>query len=318
MKKYGVSEMVAKLKMEGLIFSQFSLEHEGEYDVDDADWNYKDVPHLHHVHELAESIPAVIGDDLVATINLQKILGLRIPLALVNFEAEAKRQIYFTTWFFHVLIIETVYEATCSGRTKVTTTYSMGCPPLLALTFPVLRWLLKRNYQNLMGADIPMRLRRGELRKWGYRFFRDTPTYSFRKTTDITRANVITDGALAEGGVYVIDVSSETQGIAQWFVGRDDHLGLRVVRDGDSLLLYPRMCPHEGASLDQQECIDRHVKCPWHGRIFKAHGQFSLGEAGSQSVQGAGFRASYDHGRLVISVVGHRDSQNCVERAGAI
>ena len=50
---------------------------------------------------------------------------------------------------------------------------------------------------------------------------------------------------------------------------RSDHWGLRLrVADG-ALQIYPRMCPHEGACLDEQPVERSTVKCPWHGRLLR-------------------------------------------------
>jgi nitrite reductase/ring-hydroxylating ferredoxin subunit len=49
-------------------------------------------------------------------------------------------------------------------------------------------------------------------------------------------------------------------------VGRSDHLGLKLRRVGDTLVAFPRMCPHEGADLDPIPLTEDCLTCPWHGR----------------------------------------------------
>ena len=87
MLKYTAAELMRQLEREGLGFRTFSLVHEGNYTVEDADWNYKDVPHLHHIHALVEAHPAAVDDKFIATMNLQKVLGLRLPLTVFNYES---------------------------------------------------------------------------------------------------------------------------------------------------------------------------------------------------------------------------------------
>jgi hypothetical protein len=283
-KKYTKDQIVARLRAEGgLAFSEFTLVHEGDYDVADADWNYKDVPHLHHVHELAEAIPTVVGDDLIATINLQKAVGFWFPLSLMNFDSGEHSQTYYTTWFFYVLIIQTVYESIGSNRTRVSTTYTVGSPPLLRWTFPLIRRVLTKNYENLMSTDIPMRLRKGQLRSWGYHFHMDGAKYSFVKTMDITKPNVIPPLTTAPHPPYRVVIDDVLPRDGEHLIGRDDHLGLRLVRSGNALVVYPRMCPHEGASLDRQPCDSGRIRCPWHGRIFEPAGCFDLSFAAEQA-----------------------------------
>ena len=56
---------------------------------------------------------------------------------------------------------------------------------------------------------------------------------------------------------------------ADLFVTRSDHWGLRLRVEGAALQVYPRMCPHEGACLDEQPVERSLVKCPWHGRMLR-------------------------------------------------
>jgi phenylpropionate dioxygenase-like ring-hydroxylating dioxygenase large terminal subunit len=50
-------------------------------------------------------------------------------------------------------------------------------------------------------------------------------------------------------------------------IGRSDHYGLQLWRRGDAIEIFPRLCPHEGACLDQKTArADRSISCPWHGR----------------------------------------------------
>ena len=60
-------QLIVQLTGQGLYFSSFSMEHEGHYAVADAEWNYKDVPHLHSVHELVETVIANVGRREIST-----------------------------------------------------------------------------------------------------------------------------------------------------------------------------------------------------------------------------------------------------------
>lgn len=292
MKKYSKDQIVQRLQKEGLHFAEFTLSHEGIYEVDDADWNYKDVPHLHFVHELAEAIPTVVGDDLITSVNMQKVLWFRFPFSLTNFESGLNSQTYYTTWLFFVLLIHTRYESTGNNRTRVDTTYSVGSPWWLKWTFPIIRWILKRNYDNLMSTDIPMRLRRGELRGWGYRFLKEGEKHSFEKTMDITKTNVLPPAGLTSPTGYRLSISEVLPADGDHFLGRDDHLGLRIARRANKIMLFPRMCSHEGASLDRYKCSgpkepvkDDRLVCPWHGRVFRPLASIDLNSTSPVAVQ---------------------------------
>lgn len=274
--------------------------HEGNYAVDDADWNYKDVPHLHYVHELAEAIPAVVGDDLIATINMQKVLFFRFPFALFNFESGPNTQTYYTTWLWYVLIIETSYQSLGECKTRVNTTYSIGCPPLLKWTFPILKWVLKRNYDNLMSTDIPMRERRGQLRSWGYTFHKDDERYSFEKTIDISQPNVISPDSEITLKDHTISLTQNLAANGQMLVGRDDDWGFRIVRNENILNFFPRLCPHEGASLDASSCQNNKVRCTWHGREFEPLAKLDLNGPTTQGIKIGARQIKLSDGILTI------------------
>jgi len=51
-----------QLAQEAVQFKSFTLTSEGRYSALDADWNYKDIPHLTMVHDLVDAYPTVIND----------------------------------------------------------------------------------------------------------------------------------------------------------------------------------------------------------------------------------------------------------------
>ena len=277
------AQLIERLKIENFIFSDFSMVHEGDYSVSDADWNYKDIPHLHYVHRLAEAAPAYADDDKIASIVVQKIPGFVIPLSVFIMENTPTSQLYYTTSFFYVLIIESVYVALGQNRTQVTMTYHIGAPKLLKWTFPALRWLIKRNYRDLMSTDIPMRERRGQLRNWGYGFKKSSPTYSYAKSVNIKPDNVVlpNEPNLPKHAID-INIAETLPNDGEFFWGREDAWGLRLVRSGSTLRVFSRMCHHEGAGLDTQPCVDHQIRCPWHGRLSLPIATFDLSKQDKQ------------------------------------
>ena len=267
MLRYSQEEIVKGLEKQGLKFSFLEVSSDGDFLPSDAEWNYKDVPHLNIVHDLVDATYASISDDSIATINLQKIFGFRFPLTVFNYESKPGRQTYFTSFLFYQLIIETWYEPLSPSRTRVNTRYAIGSLPFWQILTPILKWTLKRNYRSLMSSDIPMRARRGELRSWGYSFKGDRTPYSFLETLKIQLSNVIQPSKcdLPEEFSISLDELLEKKNIT---IGRADHLGLRLDYDAGEIRFFPRMCPHEGANLDKSECSQGQIRCPWHGRKF--------------------------------------------------
>lgn len=272
MKKLSRLEFVKKLEGEGLKFSELVLSTEGEFAADDSDWNYKDIPHLHHVHQLAEAYPALIGDDVICSINMQSILGIWFPVALVNYELAKYQQIYYTTLFFFALIIETNTNEYAPLKTRVTTTYSIGGPKWLFWAIPIIKHLIRVNFKDLMSTDVPMRDRRGVLRKLGYQFHKKGDRYSFIETVDVSGTNISLPAG--KSAVVECDYTALLALSNDVLVGDTGLLGFRLLRNGDEVTVFPRTCPHEGASVEKADCSSGAVRCPWHGRRLTAIAKF--------------------------------------------
>lgn len=301
MKKRNKDQIIKELVKEGLSFSEFSLVHEGEYTVADADWNYKDIPHLHYIHQLVEAAPTIIADDLITSINVQKILGIKIPLCVVNYQSGHNEQTYYTTCLFFALVIQTRYEELGPCKTRVITTYHIGTPKLLKWTVPFIKFLIKRNYKDLMSGDIPMRDRRGQLRKWGYSFYKPSQYYSFPFTAEIMRNNVIPPMLNPEQATKMtMTLSDILPRDGEYFAGRNDHWGVRLIRKNNQISIFRRLCPHEGASLDHSPCHNMQLKCPWHGRMHAPLATFSLDDPATQEAVAGDLHFMFVNNSLTI------------------
>lgn len=300
--KRNKEQLISQLKAQGLYFSSFSLDHQGKYAATDAEWNYKDVPHLHYVHELVEAIISYVDDHEIASINIQSVFGLKLPLGVFNYSFDGRTQIYYTTFLFFVLIVETTYDSVADNKTQVVTTYSVGSPRTLQWVFPVIRWVITRNYKNLMSTDIPMRTRRGQLRSWGYTFIRPPGGYGFEQTMNVACANVVSPKDPLSFPPVQLKVERDKILPNEWLIGRDDHLGLRVVRKEDHVLVFVRMCPHEGASLDLHACSKGKVTCPWHGRAFQPVAEFDLQRLDTQIASTEYHEMVFEGGTLTIKL----------------
>jgi len=291
-----------QLERDGLVFTSRTLVHRGIYAPQDADWNYKDIPHLKEVHKQVEGIPAVIEDHLICNYFLQRLGPFRMPLAVTNYAFSPNSQVYFTAAFVFALVIETSWSSANGVETEVSTTYRIGSSRMYRTLHPLVHYLLKRNYHVLMAADIPMRQQRGKLRQRGYSFAGDSGGYGFAGTLRLAEENVIAppiplDTKLIEHSVPSTDMQAE-QSV---FVGSDDFNGVRLVKIGDDLWAFPRICPHEGASLDECELSlsgEPHLRCPWHGR--KAVGKKV--DSGGQATIG-NCRVSHSSTEVVVSTL---------------
>jgi nitrite reductase/ring-hydroxylating ferredoxin subunit len=282
------NEIIEMLEAEGTTFRCFECISEGAYAPQDAAWNYMDIPHLQYVHKQVDGCLTLAGDAVAASIFFQKVPFARIPLTVLIYQTSPSSITYYTSFFAFLLVIQTKWEALAPLHTKVTTRYAVGWTnPLVGLAFPLIRWLLKRNYSTLMSEDLPMRNQRGRLRKLGYEFRMNGEVPSFIDSRKIMRQNVLTPEQnvlppqnCVSWGILSIALDDSFQEGERRFVGPEDHTGLLLLKSNSRLFIYPRICPHEGASLDGAPTQTSSLRekgstaacslmCPWHGRLFR-------------------------------------------------
>lgn len=279
-------EIVAMLSGEGVTFRFIECVSEGDYAPEDAAWNYMDIPHLTYVHKQVDGCLTLAGDAVAASIFFQKVPFFRFPLPVLIYQTAPNAVTYYTSYTFFFVIIQTTWEAIGDVRTRVTTRYAVGWTNWLAgLGYPLIEWLIKRNYSILMKEDLPMRNQRGRLRKLGYEFKMKGQVPSFIDSRKIMQQNVLTPEHNVVAPAAVPSWPSRTVSYDDLrpgepvFLGAEDHMGLSVLKTGSAVHVYPRLCSHEGASLDGavRECGDAAstkpgvctIQCPWHGRKFR-------------------------------------------------
>jgi len=247
----------------GLSSSISQRSTEGEYEPFDADWNYKDIPHLAEVHHAVDGVVIASETDHTSSVFLQQVGPFRIPLIVYIGSGSSNNAVYVGSAGSFVIVIETVWDRIGENRTRVTTTYEIFSPKVLRFLQPLVHRLLSRNYDILMTADLPMRDQRGKLRKRGYTFVGDTSGYGFRESSNVFVRNVI---APAEFRTSAIRVPLDNLPEGRSLHGGEAEDGVVIERNGNTLTMYPRICDHEGASLDCAIKQEKGLRCPWHGR----------------------------------------------------
>lgn len=264
--KLSQADIVERLESFGMVSRTLQMHTEGEYLPTDVDWNNKDVPHLNEVHSLVDDITCVIERNMQASISLQKVAGITNPLILVHYDAETNHQTHFVTLLAWTMVTDHEFIALSPTRTRAVTTYTVCASPFWMRLWPLIRWLLRRNYRQLMSEDVPLRERRGRLRSWGYTFRGDGELRDIRASLNIHANNVFAPeppvAPPAFAPVPIDDLAADRCA----FVGRSDHLGLLLKREGRRVLAFARLCPHEGAEMDAVAVRDACQVCPWHGR----------------------------------------------------
>ena len=259
------AEFAASFARTNYRFKYFELVLESGGDPIDVEFNYKDLAHLKVVHNTFDIFYSHIGDDVQSCVVMQKLFGLNFPLTHMALQL-GKNHLFFHDSFLNILLTsEVITEALPDHRVRVKTIYGIGAPKLLLpLIFPILKRLLTRNYHILMEGDAPMRNRRGELRRWGVRL--PKTSYSFPETLDIRPQHVFSSDKVAIPEPLSIVLSSVPTEVPL-LIGRSDHYGVQIIRRVDAIDIFPRMCPHEGACLDQKTFKGQGpISCGWHGR----------------------------------------------------
>jgi Rieske 2Fe-2S protein len=267
--------LVARLKAGGFHFREVECVVEGEWATTDVEWNYKDVLHVEHVHDRVRPVYSTVEDEFCGAINIQKVLGIRIPLSIAAVARDDHSMLYHSSFLAFVLVVETSYREVTPGRTRVVTVYSIGAPRGLRWCLPLIGRLLRRNYANLLTGDVSMRDRRSQLRRWGFAF-KEAAGHSFRESLDNSRDNVVPPETPAAAPASEVRLSEHLAGDGEYRLGTDDHRGVLIIRRAEEIVVFPRLCTHEGASLDGQKCQGGELRCPWHGRRIAAIGSFDL------------------------------------------
>ena len=174
--------LTRQLRNAGYHIHTFSVSSTGDYAVADADWNYKDVPHLNVVHTKVRCAVGTMDDELITTLAMQKVFGIELPhrhrqLRVFRYVL----QTYYTTMGPFALVVYTEYFQLAPNKTKVVTTYNIAGSKLFKLLFPLLQRVLTGNYRTLMSEDLPdAGSARGELRARGFGY------RTGRKTADLS------------------------------------------------------------------------------------------------------------------------------------
>ena len=262
------SEILNSLKLEGYKFTFFDVVNIGKYFPEDVDWNDKDVAHLNIVHTKVEGIQAVISDKIMSSIYFQTIpfFGFKIPITVNSYEYSKFNIIYFTLYGPFILVVNSISKLIAENKTENIVTFAIGSNKILKLLHPIIKKMLVNNNNLLMSEDIPMRERRGILRKNSHSFFSNLNTYSYMFSTETYRANIFLKDV--SNPIFVIDKKELITATDKQILGKKIGIGsffISIEADG-SRRLWSSTCPHEGAKLDKK-CLNQDVLlCPWHNR----------------------------------------------------
>ena len=265
--------LIQKFKNHGFHFTQFMNECEDPCLPIDAEWNLKDIAHVPFLHHHAIREFTYISNNVYTTLDFQKVMGITIPQSTLFYsDVEDNKTITHTTLFFGVILIETSFQPIGELKTRTIVRYAIGSKFILGrLLHPIIKFGLIRNWKQFNEDDRPIRSRKGALRQKGYTFDTQSPVDHLK-----TIGN-------SKNGIFILKEGSKSHQPKERrkltlsknmnkniLVGEDDHLGLQIKITPKVIRIFPRLCPHQGGSLDNCDLNVLSIACPWHGRKFTA------------------------------------------------
>jgi len=267
-----IKSLLKSLQKSGLDFKSFQLISSGEFDPEDVDWNFKDTLHPEFVHDLFSTIPLYQTDYSITSINTLKILFFHTKYIGFQFDSGPNEMTYLTKIGPFFIVVNTEFYKNGASKTDVITTYRVFSNKLFLTIFPFVKWAITKNYKNLMIDDMQMRKRKGELRKLGISFAKKNERYTFAETSKLNKKNCVYTLSIfnRSRSSKVLITKKDGTSVVEFLTGISDPWGLRGVIVNNKLALYPRMCDHEGACLDNAILNKNIMSCPWHGKKLKA------------------------------------------------
>jgi nitrite reductase/ring-hydroxylating ferredoxin subunit len=209
-----------------------------------------------------------------------------------------------TTLFFYVIFVEIESEKVGDFLTRTETRYAVGTKSwFFSLFSPLIRFVMRKNWERFVADDRPLRSRRGDLRKQGFTFA-DVSPIDHRATLNI--AGVGITPPLDSPGERIYEFNLSDNKAETKLAGESDHFGLRVQFEEDVIRIFPRLCPHRGASLDAKGTIGLTISCPWHGRKFPPLASIAV-DGDCQTFVGPLHQCDYDGEKLIIRTLENKN-----------
>ncbi len=221
-------------------------------------WNHMDQMHRPYIHRTYNEAARIsIGRRTAFSLTR---FG-RWPAVIPVFDGHFRENgFYQILCLFGLIVVVNVIECkTEDAQTRMEIGWAIASHRLLRFLHPWLhRRLIRLNIvQN--AEDEEIRKRRTELRASNYRFMTDAP--------DFVNANVKSNNVvyppLAKGQSFPI---GEPDGKPRQIDVGDRMYIIRHL--GETVEVFPGVCPHEGAHLGPDDVKGGTVKCRWHGLEF--------------------------------------------------
>ena len=259
------AEFAASFERTSYRFKYFDLTLESGGDPIDVMFNYKDLAHLKVVHNTFDIFYSHIGDDVQSCVVMQKLFGMNFPLTHLALEVGENRL------FFHELVPVRPADKRSDDRAaggpsrtdeddlrhrRTEDPAAAGLPDPQAPAHAQLSHPDEGRCPHARPARRVAPL--GRTAAQDQLLLPRDPGFARSKCASRRSRNGACSCSIA---LSTLAPNMPTM------VGRSDHYGLQLWRRDEAIEIFPRMCPHEGACLDQKTLkADKSISCPWHGR----------------------------------------------------
>ena len=239
-------------------------------------WNHMDQNHRPHIHRTyGEAMRVFIGERGAFSLTRFGTWPVVIPVFDGHFKNNGFYQVMCL--FGLIVVINTIECHVSDGVTRMEINWAIASHRFLKFLHPALDRRLRRLNVIQNKEDEVIRKRRVEMRRQGYSFATDDADFVNSNAMannvmfpPLAMPHSISVGTLPEGQARRIDVGDRA------FIVR---------RTGETIEIWPGVCPHEGAVLASEDLHGSVLKCSWHGLEY---GPRRLGPGGAPiSVCGA-------------------------------
>lgn len=241
-----------------------SVVTEGQYSIQafcsplDLEWNQMDQEHRPFVHSTyLRSVRVWTQEESQFSLSLIKILGLSFYTLVTD--VRIKKGLYYQSFsFFNLIYVHAVTE--CGEDLHKGEWFIFSHWILKPLHYLINKKMLSLNKKQ-NPEDVPLRKKRFQLRREGYRFSTDD-NLNFL-TANTSGHHVIYPMAHTQLKIKLVEISDTPSRFTNELVD------VVLCRDkSGQVRAWHSVCPHEGGPLNEGSLCDGFLKCPWHGLKF--------------------------------------------------
>ena len=234
-----------------------------KYQIRDLDWNHMDALHRPNIHDtFHESIRIASNKNYQFSYTRIGKLPFVVPVYDVRI---GEGEFYQTYSLFNLftIISYTKIDKINNLQVKQNIEWLIASPKYLKFLHKFISRKIYKMNKLQTEEDIVIRERRFKLRKAGFSFGTDNPNY--------LNSNDLTSKIIPPKNNSLIDLKIDFNDLSKIEIKKFkiECITLYIRRDKDNILIWPGICPHEGAELTRDCFVNDLISCPWHNLNFK-------------------------------------------------